>query len=28
LAIGFGAQHLVRDLINGFFIIVEDQFVV
>src|SRR3984893_11240059 len=28
LAIGFGAQHLVRDLINGFFIIVEDQFAV
>lgn len=28
LAFGFGAQHLVRDLINGFFIIVEDQFVV
>jgi moderate conductance mechanosensitive channel len=28
LAIGFGAQHLVRDLINGFFIIIEDQFVV
>jgi len=27
LAFGFGAQHLVRDLINGFFIIVEDQFV-
>ena len=27
LAVGFGAQHLVRDLINGFFIIVEDQFV-
>jgi moderate conductance mechanosensitive channel len=28
LAVGFGAQHLVRDLINGFFMIVEDQFVV
>ena len=28
LAVGFGAQHLVRDLINGFFIIVEDQYVV
>src|ERR1700687_132426 len=28
LAVGFGAQHLVRDLINGFFVIVEDQFVV
>jgi small conductance mechanosensitive channel len=26
LAVGFGAQHLVRDLINGFFIIIEDQF--
>jgi len=28
LAFGFGAQHLVRDLINGFFVIVEDQFAV
>src|SRR5260221_13923800 len=28
LAFCFGAQHLVRDLINGFFIIIEDQFVV
>jgi len=28
LAVGFGAQHLVRDLINGFFIVFEDQFVV
>jgi small-conductance mechanosensitive channel len=28
LAFGFGAQHLVRDLINGFFMIVEDQYVV
>jgi small conductance mechanosensitive channel len=28
LSIGFGAQHLVRDLINGFFAIVEDQYVV
>lgn len=28
LAFGFGAQHLVRDLINGFFIIIEDQFAV
>ena len=28
LAFGFGAQHLVRDLINGFFMITEDQFVV
>ncbi len=27
-ALGFGAQHLVRDLINGFFIIFEDQFAV
>ncbi len=27
LALGFGAQHLVRDLINGFFIVFEDQFV-
>src|SRR5579872_2543682 len=27
LAVGFGGQHLVRDLINGF-IIIEDQFVV
>src|SRR5258708_23776048 len=27
LAFGFGAQHLVRALINGFFAIVEDQFV-
>jgi small-conductance mechanosensitive channel len=26
LAIGFGAQNLVRDIINGFFIIFEDQF--
>jgi small-conductance mechanosensitive channel len=26
LAIGFGAQSLVRDIINGFFIIFEDQF--
>jgi len=26
LAFGFGAQHLVRDLINGFFIVAEDQF--
>jgi moderate conductance mechanosensitive channel len=25
LAIGFGAQHLVRDVISGFFIILEDQ---
>jgi small conductance mechanosensitive channel len=28
LAVGFGAQHLVRDIINGFFIVVEDQFAV
>jgi moderate conductance mechanosensitive channel len=28
LAVGFGAQHFIRDLINGFFIIVEDQFAV
>jgi small-conductance mechanosensitive channel len=28
LAFGFGAQHLVRDLINGFFVIVEDQYIV
>src|SRR5579863_858351 len=28
LAFGFGAQHLVRDIINGFFIIIEDQFAV
>src|ERR1700687_1696146 len=28
LAVGFGAQHLVRYLINGFFIIIEDQFAV
>lgn len=28
LAFGFGAQHLVRDFINGFFIIVEDQYIV
>jgi small-conductance mechanosensitive channel len=28
LAIGFGAQHLVRDIINGFFIVIEDQFAV
>ncbi len=28
LAVGFGAQHLVRDVINGFFIVLEDQFVV
>src|ERR1019366_5860719 len=28
LAFGFGAQHLVRDLINGFFAIIEDQYIV
>src|ERR1700734_2707010 len=28
LAFGFGGQHLVKDLINGFFIVFEDQFVV
>jgi moderate conductance mechanosensitive channel len=28
LAFGFGAQALVKDLINGFFIVFEDQFVV
>jgi small-conductance mechanosensitive channel len=28
LAIGFGAQHVVRDFINGFFTILEDQYVV
>lgn len=28
LAVGFGAQHLVRDLINGFFAIIEDQYAV
>jgi len=28
LAIGFGAQHLVRDFINGFFAIIEDQYIV
>jgi small-conductance mechanosensitive channel len=28
LALGFGAQHLVRDFINGFFAILEDQYVV
>jgi moderate conductance mechanosensitive channel len=28
LAFGFGAQTLVKDLINGFFIVFEDQFVV
>jgi small-conductance mechanosensitive channel len=28
LALGFGAQHLVRDFINGFFTVFEDQYVV
>lgn len=28
LAVGFGGQHMVRDFINGFFIIVEDQYIV
>ena len=28
MAVGFGAQHLIRDLINGFFIVFEDQYVV
>ncbi|HLR02338.1 MAG TPA: mechanosensitive ion channel family protein [Virgibacillus sp.] len=28
LAIGFGAQNLVRDILSGFFIILEDQFAV
>src|ERR1700674_1041899 len=28
LSIGFGAQHLVRDFINGFFVVFEDQYVV
>lgn len=28
IAIGFGAQNLVRDVINGFFILFEDQFAV
>lgn len=28
LAFGFGAQNLVKDLINGFFIVFEDQFVI
>ena len=28
LAIGFGAQSLVKDIITGFFIVVEDQFAV
>src|SRR5262249_9558104 len=28
LAVGFGAQHLVRDIINGFFTVFEDQYIV
>jgi len=28
LAIGFGAQHVVRDFINGFFTVLEEQYVV
>jgi small-conductance mechanosensitive channel len=28
LSVGFGAQHLVRDFINGFFTVFEDQYVV
>lgn len=28
LAFGFGAQNLIKDLINGFFILTEDQFVI
>jgi small conductance mechanosensitive channel len=28
LAVGFGAQHVVRDFINGFFVVFEDQYVV
>jgi len=28
VAIGFGAQNVVKDIINGFFIVLEDQFVV
>ncbi|MGH9685313.1 MAG: mechanosensitive ion channel family protein [Candidatus Acidiferrales bacterium] len=28
LAVGFGAQNLVKDLINGFFIVFEDQYVI
>lgn len=28
LSVGFGAQHLVRDFINGFFTVLEDQYVV
>jgi moderate conductance mechanosensitive channel len=28
LALGFGAQNLVKDIINGFFIVIEDQYVI
>jgi small-conductance mechanosensitive channel len=28
LALGFGGQHVVRDIINGFFVVFEDQYVV
>ena len=28
LSVGFGAQHVVRDFINGFFTVLEDQYVV
>jgi len=28
LALGFGAQSLVKDIINGFFVVIEDQYVV
>jgi moderate conductance mechanosensitive channel len=28
LSVGFGAQHVVRDFINGFFAVLEDQYVV
>ncbi len=28
LALGFGAQNLVKDIINGFFVVLEDQYVV
>lgn len=28
LSVGFGAQHVVRDFINGFFMVLEDQYVV
>jgi small-conductance mechanosensitive channel len=28
VAVGFGAQNLIKDLINGFFIILEDQYVI